>query len=116
MTKTQKSYQEFAREWDEKIESGREAEGLTPIRARVKRNADSQVSFRLSAEDFRLFSAAARERGLSLSAFLRQAAYAVLSGETSLDAGERRQQIEEARDSAAAVAARLEKLLVADVA
>jgi hypothetical protein len=99
MARKSKTYEELVREWDKKIESGREAEGLTPVKARVTPNGGTHVSFRLSTEDFVAFSKAAQDRGLSLSAFLRQAAYAVIEGEVDVEDGARRKAIEDAVDS-----------------
>lgn len=106
-----KSYEELAREWDEKIESGREAEGLTPLTVKVSPTTSTMVSFRLSNEDFAAFNKAAKERGLGMSAFLRQAAYAVIEGNADIKEGERYVALDDARAKVVAAAAALEKLI-----
>jgi hypothetical protein len=88
-SRKEKSYQDLARDWDRRFESGEEMQGLKRVNVKVNPNAGTQVSFRLSKDDFATFSKAAQDRGLNLSAFLRQAAYAVINGEASLEDGER---------------------------
>jgi hypothetical protein len=105
-----KSYEELVREWDEKIESGREAEGLAPLTVKVSPTTSTMVSFRLSNEDFVAFNKAAKERGLGMSAFLRQAAYAVIQGGVDIKEGEHYATLDDARAKVVAAAAALEKL------
>jgi hypothetical protein len=93
----EKAYAQLVKEWDEKIEAGHEAEGLTPVTVKVNPTPQTMVSLRLSEEDFVMFSQAAKDRGLGMSAFLRQAAYALIQGESDLKDGERYSALDEAR-------------------
>ena len=93
----ERSYAQLAKEWDEKIEGGHEAEGLTRANVKVSQTPQTMVSLRLSEEDFAMFNQAAKDRGLGMSAFLREAAYAAIHGKSDLEDGERYSALDEAR-------------------
>ena len=107
----EKSYAQLAKDWDEKIEGGREAEGLTRANVKVSQTPQTMISLRLSEEDFLMFSQAAKNRGLGMSAFLRQAAYAVIQGECDLKDGERYSALDDARLKLRAAARALDRVM-----
>jgi hypothetical protein len=69
-----KTYDDIANDYDEKKASGKEFEGLVPVPAKVKRNADIVYSVRFTQEEILAIDRKAQARGLKTSAFVREAA------------------------------------------
>ena len=73
------------RDFDERIESGRDLEGFISVPGRVSKNLSVVYSLRLSPEEFTLFEQAAKARGVPLSDFLRAAAHGAVEGDIDAD-------------------------------
>jgi hypothetical protein len=74
-----KSYKEQAEELDQLKDSGREMEGMTPVRAKVAKDLRSVISIRLSSAEREAIQAAverlrAQGENTDLSTFIREAA------------------------------------------
>jgi len=68
-------YRQAAEEMDALKDTGREMEGLgDPVPARVKKNADSVFSLRLSKDDLKELQEAAQRKGLKVSEVIRRGA------------------------------------------
>jgi uncharacterized protein (DUF1778 family) len=84
-----KSYKEMADEIDELKDSGRELEGLRPIRARVAKNPRAVLSFRVTPGELQSITLAAKARGMNVSDFVRAATLAATQDENAVTQGER---------------------------
>jgi uncharacterized protein (DUF1778 family) len=84
-----KSYKEMAAEIDELKDSGRELEGLRPVRARVAKTPRAVLSFRVTADELSAITSAAKVRGMNVSDFVRVATLAATTDEASISEGER---------------------------
>jgi uncharacterized protein (DUF1778 family) len=72
-------------EYEQRRAEGREFDGLVPVDASVKRNADSIYSLRFTKAEVATLRAAAAARGMKMSEFLRQAALREAADLGSLD-------------------------------
>jgi hypothetical protein len=72
---------ELTAEIERDIESGEFFEGLKPVENVATKPPRVVHSLRLSAQEYLDFDAAAQARGMSLSDFLRAAAYASIEGD-----------------------------------
>ena len=90
--------QEIIGEHDLAIGEGKELEGYERVHGIVSKNLTFSTSVRFPPEEFSKFTAYARSRGMTLSAFLRAAAEAALGSEDKI---ERIAAIQEARQKAA---------------
>jgi hypothetical protein len=69
-----KEKEELIRELDSRKDSGLEFEGFVPVKARVNKNPRAVMSLRMSSEELREISEAARVYGQNMSEFVREAA------------------------------------------
>ena len=105
-----KTYAEMAREAEEVKDTEREIEGLVPVKARVSKNPRAVYSVRLSFEELSRIEAAAKQRGLSISEFMRQASLAAATGEQDLAPGEHTAAVLAVREKARELYNAVEKL------
>ena len=84
----------------EEMESESFLEGLRPVRNISKKPPRAVYSVRLSIEEAREFEAAASERGMTMSDFLRTAARASITTDRKLGLGELRTKIRELNEAA----------------
>ena len=84
-----KSYKEMAAEIDKLKDSGRELEGLRPVRARVAKTPRAVLSFRVTADELSAITAAAKIRSMNVSDFVRIATLATTKDEAAVPEGER---------------------------
>ncbi len=82
-----KSYKDMVREAEEYKDTERELEGLVPVKARVAKNPRAVYSVRLSFPELGEISQAAKQREMTVSDFMRQAALSAAQGYLGLDAG-----------------------------
>jgi hypothetical protein len=68
-----KSWKQIAEAVDRQVAEGREAEGVTPVRARVSRAADAVFSIRMTYEDMALLRDYTQRKGVKMSEFARDA-------------------------------------------
>ncbi len=105
-----KTYAEMAEEAEEVKDTERELEGLVPVKARVAKNPRAVYSVRLSFEELSRIEKAAKQRGLSISEFMRQASLAAANGEQDLAAGEQAAAVLAVREKARDLYNAVEKL------
>jgi hypothetical protein len=79
------------------LAAGRPLDGFVPIKGTVSKNLTFGTSVRFPPDEFSRYTEFARNRGMTLSAFLRAAAEAALSSESDV---ERIAAIQEARQKA----------------
>jgi uncharacterized protein (DUF1778 family) len=72
MTKRDVSYEEMARQEDEKVAKGREGEGLVRVRGKAA-NADHIYSLRFTPDEIALIRNRAAANGIKVSQFVRNA-------------------------------------------
>ena len=82
------------------MESEQFLEGLRPVRNISKKPPRAVYSIRLSLTEAQAFEKAARERGMTMSDFLRSAAQAAVAAERDTALGELRSKLRELNDAA----------------
>ena len=92
-----KSYEEMTREADALRDAGKELDDLMPVRAHVGREVRAVFSLRLSPTELTQVTAAANERGQSVSDFVRLAALAVARHEVDIDSASQAAALDEVR-------------------
>ncbi len=105
-----KSYEEMAREADAVKDTEAELEGLVPVKARVSKDPRSVYSVRLRFGELTEIMNAAKERGESVSEFMRQASLAAARGYVDLKVGEQAQALLTVREKARELYEAVEKL------
>ncbi len=73
------------RDFDERAEQGRELDGFKRAKGKVSKNLTVGYAIRLSPDEFREFTKAANERGMSLAELMRSATRGALAGEVDAD-------------------------------
>lgn len=91
-----KTYKEMALEAEALKDSGREMEGLIPVRVRISKEPRAVFSLRLSRGELARISQAAENKGINVSEFVRLAALAATSGEVDVSAAAREAAFEQA--------------------
>ncbi len=98
-----KSDKKMIEEMDRIVAEGSEAEHFKPARVRVSRNLRVVYTVRLSPDELERFSAAAAERSMTVSDFLRSSAQAAILGDVDLESAaawlEIRQKVDELNDA-----------------
>ncbi len=89
---------------------GKELEGLVPVKARVSRDPRSVYSVRLRFEELDEIAKAAKERGVTISEFMRLASLSAARGYVDLRAGEQAQALQAVREKARELYEAVEKL------
>ncbi len=107
---TRQTDEEIIAYYDKLMAEGKELEGLVPVRARVSKNPRAVYSVRLSFDELSRIDAAAKQRGLSISEFMRQASLAAARGEQDLTAGEHTAAVLAVREKARDLYNAVEKL------
>ena len=92
-----KSYEEIANEIDLLKDTDQELEGLLPVKVRGSKNAGVVYSLRLTIDEFTRISSAARENGMTVAAYLRNAALAA-ADRPKLDQAKRAAALQEIRE------------------
>lgn len=95
-----KSYEEIVREAEAVKDTEQEVEGLVPVKARVSKSVRAVYSVRMSSPELTEVSRAARQRGLTVSDFMRQASLAAAHGELGLEAGRQEAALMAVREKA----------------
>jgi uncharacterized protein (DUF1778 family) len=109
-----KSYEEMIREAEEVKDTERELEGLVPVKARVAKPVRAVYSVRMSSAELTEISVAAKNRGLTVSDFMRRASLAAAQGELGLDAGKREADVLAVREKALELYEAVERLSSGD--
>jgi uncharacterized protein (DUF1778 family) len=105
-----KTYKEMVREAEQVKDTEGELEGLVPVKALVTKNVRHVFSLRIGAQELTEISQAAKERGISISDFMRQASLAAVHGELDLKAGKQATILQEVRKKTRELAEALNKL------
>jgi hypothetical protein len=105
-----KSYEEMVREAEAVKDTKEEIEGLVPVRARVAKDVRHVFSLRMSAQEITEIFEAAKQRGMTMSDFMRQASLAAVHGERSLAAGRQATALHAVREKARELYEAVEKL------
>ena len=93
-----KSYEELANEIDLLKGTDKELDGLVPITARGGKKTGVVYSLRLSVDEFTRISSAAKKNGMTVAAYLRNAALAAAGDERNLEQSERAATVQEVRE------------------
>jgi uncharacterized protein (DUF1778 family) len=86
---TNKSYEEMVREAEVVKDTEAELEGLVPVKARVAKPVRAVYSVRMSSQELTEISKAAKQRGMTVSDFMRQASLSAAQGALDLEQGRR---------------------------
>jgi uncharacterized protein (DUF1778 family) len=84
-----KTDEEIIAEYDKLIAEGREMEGLVPVKAGVAKPVRAVYSVRMSSQELTEISKAAKQRGMTVSDFMRQASLSAAQGALDLEQGRR---------------------------
>jgi hypothetical protein len=95
-----KTDEEIIAEYDKLIAEGRELEGLVPVKARVAKPVRAVYSVRMSSQELTEISRGAKQRGLTVSDFMRQASLSAAQGALGLEAGQREAALLAVREKA----------------
>ena len=76
---------EIMRDFDKRIEEGRELEGFKRVKGKVSRNLSIGYAIRLSPEEYEAFSNGAKARGMTLADFMRSSTRGARAGEIDAD-------------------------------
>jgi uncharacterized protein (DUF1778 family) len=106
----QESVESIARRHEELAEHGEELDNLVPVKAKVKANADVVYSARYTRDEIAIIREAARKRGATPTAFIREAALAAAAGELDLGAAEKAQTVKMVRIKARELAEAVSRL------
>ena len=74
MSNVNKTYEEMAREEDEKVAQGREAEGYVRVAARVASDLGHVMMLRFSQEEIAVIRKKAKAKGIGVAEYVREAA------------------------------------------
>jgi hypothetical protein len=102
--------EETIAKYDRLIAEGRELEGLVPVKARVAKDVRHVFSVRMTARELTEIAEAARQRGMTISDFMRQASIAAVKGELAIDAGKHATELHALREKARELYEAVEKL------
>jgi uncharacterized protein (DUF1778 family) len=105
-----KNYEEMVREAEAVKDTEKEIEGLIPVRARLAKPVRHVFSLRMSAQEITEIFEAAKQRGMTMSDFMRQASLAAVHGERSLEAGQQATALHAVREKARELYEAVEKL------
>jgi hypothetical protein len=95
-----KSYEEMVREAEAARDTEAELEGLVPVKARVAKPVRAVHSVRMSSQELTEISRGAKQRGMTVSDFMRQASLSAAHGALGLDAGQREAALLAVREKA----------------
>ena len=84
-----KSYEEMVREAESVKDTEAEIEGLVPVKARVAKPVRAVYSVRMTSQELTEISKAAKQRGMTVSDFMRQASLSAAQGALDLEQGRR---------------------------
>ena len=107
---TQKTDEEVIAEYDKLMAEGKELEGLVPVKARVAKPVRAVYSVRMSSPELTAISEAAKQRGVTVSEFMRLAAIAAASDQVDLAVGEQATALLAVREKARELYEAVEKL------
>jgi hypothetical protein len=103
------SYEEAVRKAEAVKDTEAEIEGLVPVRARIKKNADTIYSLRFTSDEMTFLREAAESRGMKLSELIREGAMGAAARAKKVPTP-RDEALKEARDLVGAAAKALDKL------
>ena len=86
---TNKSYEEMVREAEAVKDTEAEVDGLVPVKVRVAKPVRAVYSVRMSSQELTEISKAAKQRGMTVSDFMRQASLSAAQGALDLEHGRR---------------------------
>jgi len=86
---TNKNYEEMVREAEAVKDTEAEIEGLVPVKARVAKPVRAVYSVRMSSQELTEISKAAKQRGMTVSDFMRQSSLSAAQGALDLEYGRR---------------------------
>jgi hypothetical protein len=105
-----KSYDEMARDAEAVKDTEDAIKGLRPVKARVAKDVRHVFSVRMTARELTEIAEAARQRGMTISDFMRQASIAAIKGEVAIDAGKHATELHALREKARELYEAVEKL------
>ena len=92
------SDEEIIEYYEDLKKKGKLYDNLVPVTARVSKNLTFTFSVRFPPHELTAIERAAKERGITISEFIRQAAAAAIAGDLSLETGEKAQTLAEVRE------------------
>lgn len=104
------SYEDLANEIDLLKDSGKEFDGLVPVKAKPNKTGSVVYSLRLSVDEFLRISKAAKASGMTLAAYLRSAALLAADGERTPEDAEKAVALQEVREKARELAEAVQRL------
>jgi uncharacterized protein (DUF1778 family) len=105
-----KSYEEMVREAEQVKGTECELEGPVPVKARVAKDVRHVFSLRIGAQELTEISQAAKERGMTIADFMRQASLSAVRGDLDLKAGKQATILQEVREKTRELTEALNKL------
>jgi hypothetical protein len=103
--------EDVARHYEELKAQGVELEGLVRVQAQIRPNADVVYSVRFTRSEMDRIGESAKASKMKVSAFIRQAALAVVDGELDLREASKAKALKEVREHAQALAEAASRLI-----